>query len=101
MFDDDPPVCLSPGSPTADLLRLRRAAAESFDRDGELYVPHLSLVYGGLCAEERVRLARSIDAESLPGTVRVDAVEVVETSGSVPEWRTVSTHALGADGSMG
>lgn len=81
-------------TPSATLLRLRRSAAESFGRGERLYVPHLSLVYSEMDVDERVRLVRSIDAESLPDSVRIDTVEVVDTAGPVSEWRTVSTHPL-------
>jgi 2'-5' RNA ligase len=81
-------------APSAPLLRLRRTASEVFDRDERMYVPHLSLVYSWMEVEERVRLVRSIDAESLPDGVRIDTVEVVDTSGPVPDWETVSTHPL-------
>jgi 2'-5' RNA ligase len=81
-------------TPSAELLRLRRSASESFGRDERMYVPHLSLVYSGMNIEDRVRLVRSIDTASLPDGVRIDTVEVVDTGGPVPEWRTVSTHPL-------
>jgi 2'-5' RNA ligase len=80
--------------PSADLLRFRQSASASFDRDERLYVPHVSLVYSEMAVEERVRLVRSIDANSLPDTVPIDTVEIVDTSGPVSEWRTVSTHVL-------
>lgn len=81
-------------APSVTLLRFRRTASELFDREERMYVPHLSLVYSGMNMEDRVRLARSIDAESLPDDVQVDTVKVVDTGGSVPDWRTVSTHPL-------
>jgi 2'-5' RNA ligase len=81
-------------APSAALLRLRRAASESFGRDERMYVPHLSLVYSDMDVADRVRLMRSIETESLPDGVRVDTIEVVETGGPVPDWRTVSTHPL-------
>jgi 2'-5' RNA ligase len=81
-------------APSVPLLRLRRAASESFSRDERMYTPHLSLVYSGMDIEERVRLFRSIDVESLPDSVRIDTVEIVDTSGPVPDWETVSTQPL-------
>lgn len=81
-------------TPSAALLRLRRSASESFGLAERMYVPHLSLVYSVIDVEERVRLVRSIDTESLPDSVRIDAVEVVDTGGPVPDWRTVSKHSL-------
>ena len=81
-------------TPSTALLRLRRAATESFGRGERMYVPHLSLVYSELAVEDRVRLMRSVGTESLPDRVRIDSVAVVETDGPVPGWRTVSTHPL-------
>jgi 2'-5' RNA ligase len=81
-------------TPSVALLRLRRAASETFGRGSSMYVPHLSLLYSGTGPQNRVRVARSIDAKSLPDELQVDAIEVVDTGGSVPEWRTVSRHPL-------
>ena len=80
--------------PSVPLLELRQAATDSFGRAAELYVPHVSLVYGDLSPENRVQATRSIDADSLPDSVRVDTIEIVDTDGPVSEWRTVSTHPL-------
>jgi 2'-5' RNA ligase len=80
--------------PSTALLELRRAASEAFDRDERLYVPHLSLIYSGMDIDDRVRAVQSIDADSVPDSVRVDTIEVVDTSGPVSEWRTVSAQSL-------
>lgn len=81
-------------TPSAALLRLRRSASESFGRDEHTYIPHLSLVYSEMDVDDRIRLVRSLDTGFLPDDVRIDAVEVVDTGGPVPEWQTVSTHPL-------
>lgn len=78
-------------APSVPLLEFRQAATEAVGRAAEMYVPHLSLVYGELSPETRVRAVQSIDADSLPDSVRVDTVEVVDTDGPVSDWRTVST----------
>lgn len=81
-------------TPSAELLELRRAASAAFGRDERMYVPHVSLVYGDLDVDERVREVASIDAASLPDSVRIDTLAVVDTGGSVPEWETVATYSL-------
>ena len=81
-------------APSVPLLEFRQAATEAVGRAAEMYVPHLSLVYSELSPEARVRAARSIDADSLPDSVRVDTIEVVDTDGPVSEWRTVLTQSL-------
>jgi 2'-5' RNA ligase len=80
--------------PSVPLLELRQAATESFGRAAEMYVPHVSLIYSALSPEDRVRMVRSIDADSLPDTVPIDAVEIVDTGGPVSDWQTVSTYTL-------
>ena len=81
-------------APSVPLLEFRQAATESFGRAAEMYVPHVSLVYGDLNFEDRVRAVRSIDTASLPDSVLVDTIEVVDTDGPVSDWRTVSTQSL-------
>ena len=81
-------------APSVPLLEFRQAATESVVGAAEMYVPHVSLVYGDLSPEERVRAVRSIDADSVPDSVLVDTIEIVDTDGPVSEWRSVSAHSL-------
>ena len=80
--------------PTIDLLSLHQKAVEVFDVDAGMYVPHLSLVYSDMGMEERLELVESIDAASLPSSVHVGEIVLVETSGPVSEWETVATYEL-------
>lgn len=80
--------------PSVPLLDLRQAATEAFGRAAKMYVPHVSLIYGDLSPEDRVRAVRSIDADSVPDSVQSDTLEIVETGGAVSDWRPVSTISL-------
>jgi hypothetical protein len=80
--------------PTVELLSLHRAATETFDVTGGMYVPHLSLVYSDVSVEERVAAVASIDIATLPDTARIDRIALVETTGAVPEWESVGTYDL-------
>ncbi len=53
--------------------------------DAETYVPHLSLLYGVLTNAER-HAARVLVAGQLPSEILLDAIEVWELRGPVPEW---------------
>ncbi|SDN46913.1 Cyclic phosphodiesterase-like protein [Haloarchaeobius iranensis] len=59
-----------------------------------MYVPHLSLIYSEMSIADRVSMVESIDLEALPATVRTDTLAVVDTTGEVSEWRTISTAGL-------
>lgn len=81
-------------APSVPLLQFRQAATGAVGRAAEMYVPHMSLVYGDLSPEDRVRVVRSIDTDALPDSVVLDTIEIVDTDGAVSEWRTVSTQSL-------
>jgi len=57
------------------------------------FFPHLSLVYGWLTPPEKERVLGEIGGE-VPGTFRVDALDVVHTEGPVASWRRVGRFAL-------
>lgn len=80
--------------PTLELLSLHQTAVQQFDILPEMYVPHLSLVYGDMSIENRIAIANSVNVDSLPTIARGGTVAVVETTGSVPEWDTVATYRL-------
>ncbi|MFC4407893.1 2'-5' RNA ligase family protein [Haloarchaeobius iranensis] len=80
--------------PTRELLSLHQTAAELFDTNPGMYVPHLSLIYSEMSIADRVSMVESIDLEALPATVRTDTLAVVDTTGEVSEWRTISTAGL-------
>jgi hypothetical protein len=80
--------------PTLELLSLHQTAVQQFDSTPEMYVPHLSLIYSDMSIADRIAMVDSIEVELLPSTVCVDTVAVVETTGAVPEWNTVTTYQL-------
>jgi len=80
--------------PSVGLLDVHRQVSESLGPSGGMYVPHLSLVYGGMPLEDRVREVRAIEATGVPDAVRADTVAVVDTAGPVPEWETVAAYSF-------
>jgi Cyclic phosphodiesterase-like protein len=57
------------------------------------YLPHLSLVYGRLHANEKERIASSLAAE-LPISIDLTAIEVWRTVGPVADWMQRGRFAL-------
>ena len=80
--------------PTRELLSLHQTAVQRFDTDAGMYVPHLSLIYSDMSIDDRFTVVESIDVESLPSRVNADELAVIEATGSVPEWNTVTTYEL-------
>lgn len=78
--------------PTVELFSLHRDAARVFDVDAGMYVPHLSLIYADISIEERLEMAESLDATSLPRTAHINEIALVKTTGPVSEWETVATY---------
>jgi 2'-5' RNA ligase len=93
---DEPFQCLYlPVGPTFNLLALQALARATIGVDTEgPFEPHLSLVYGRLDSAQRSALAREVAAE-LPGRTRFDTLDVVRTTGPVPEWRRIGRFHLG------
>jgi 2'-5' RNA ligase len=94
---DEPFRCLYlPIGPTFNLLALQALARATFGVDPEgAFEPHLSLVYGRLESSQRIALAREVASE-LPGRTRFDTLDVVRTTGPVPEWRRIGRFHLGS-----
>lgn len=82
-------------TPSAPLLATHEAAARAFGREREpAYLPHLSLLYGALPAEEKQRLAREIDCE-VDLLFQARSLHVWRTEGPVAEWCEVGVLAFG------
>jgi len=78
-----------------ELTRLLNAAGAAAGVDPNPdYRPHLSIVYGTLTREEREQSATAI-ARGLPKSIRFDRVDVVDTTGSITEWRAIGHVSLG------
>ncbi len=81
--------------PAASLRARHGRAAAAFgvppDRD---FLPHLSLVYGRLSADEKQRIAESIESD-LPVSFEATTLEVWRTEGAVAEWVRRGRFALG------
>jgi hypothetical protein len=82
-------------TPSGPLLAAHEAAAHAFASEREpAYLPHLSLLYGVLPAEEKQRLAREIGGE-VDLRFQVRRLHVWSTEGPVAEWYEVGGLALG------
>lgn len=80
--------------PSIEILSLYQEATESFEVGSGMYVPHLSLIYSNMSIKERLKIVESIESSSLPGTARIGAVALVETTGDASEWETIGTYEL-------
>lgn len=78
--------------PSIELLSLNQRAIQLCEQDNSMYVPHLSLIYSDMGLDDRVEATRSIGAESLPSSVEIETIEVVDTSGPEPNWETVAEY---------
>ncbi|WP_157964881.1 2'-5' RNA ligase family protein [Halorubrum sp. 48-1-W] len=78
--------------PTLELLSLHESGVEAFETAGEMYVPHLSLIYSDMSLEERLELVEEIESESLPEAALFDTVAVVETTGDAKDWETIAEY---------
>lgn len=78
--------------PSNELLSLNQRAVQLFELDSSMYVPHLSLIYSDMSIEERIKTTRSICSESLPDSVEINMIEVVDTGGPVNDWETVAEY---------
>lgn len=81
--------------PTHHLLQLHADALAAFNEDGDMYVPHLSLVYGDLPLQERRQLVDGFDTTMLPLAFTAETLRLVETSGGVADWAAVDDYTLG------
>ena len=82
---------------TLPLLSLRQTAVREFGVTGEMYVPHLSLIYSDMPLKERFAVVDSVNRSSLPTAMMADELAVVETSGSVSEWSQVTSYQLSSE----
>jgi len=80
--------------PTMELLSLHQTASQAFGMAEGMYVPHLSLVYSDMSVQDRFETVAAIQAESLPETVKLSTIELVNTSGEVSEWESVASYSL-------
>jgi putative hydrolase of the HAD superfamily len=73
---------------TPDLLRAHVLAKVAFGvASDELFLPHLSLVYGALDEADKQRAAQS--AGDVAGSFVVDALNLMDTRGDVARWRCI------------
>jgi 2'-5' RNA ligase len=61
---------------------------------GAHFVPHLSLVYGRLTAEEASDARETLGSIALPLALEVRRLEVHRTEGAVADWCRLATHPL-------
>ncbi|WP_267643295.1 2'-5' RNA ligase family protein [Haloarchaeobius amylolyticus] len=81
-------------NPSIELLSLNQRAVEELGQENSMYVPHLSLVYSDMPLQERLDAVHSVDSESLPNSIQISTVEVVDTGGDVPDWEPVAEYQL-------
>ena len=82
---------------TLPLLSLRQTAVREFGLRGEVYVPHLSLIYSDMPLGERFTVVDSLNRSSLPTAVLADELAVVETSGFASEWSQITSYQLSSE----
>jgi 2'-5' RNA ligase len=81
------------GSP--ELLAAHERASDLLGaRDRAPFLPHLSLVYGRLAAEDASAAEEALHALTLPLTFEARRLEVHLTEGAVPDWRRLAAHPL-------
>lgn len=81
-------------APSIELLSLNQRAVQMLEQNNSMYVPHLSLIYSDMSLEDRIEATRSIDLASLPNSVEIDTIAVVDTSGPVSDWETVAEYSF-------
>lgn len=75
------------------LLRAHAAAARVFRRSPDPdYLPHLSLAYGDLEDEQKLRARRVVERDF--GTCRAERLDVVRTTGPPESWETLAAYPL-------
>jgi 2'-5' RNA ligase len=75
-----------------DLLAAHERASDWLGaRDGAAFLPHLSLLYGRLSAQDAPEALGSV---ALPLAFEVRRLEMHRTEGAVPEWRRLAVHPL-------
>lgn len=80
--------------PTQELLALHRDAEQAFARErGNMYVPHVSLIYSHIPIAERRTLLEAINL-SLPLDVPMNRLCLTDVSGDVPDWSLVEEIGL-------
>lgn len=78
-----------------ELLAAHERASGLFGaRDSAPFLPHLSLVYGRLGAEEASEAVEALRSLALPLDFEARRLEVHRTEGAVPEWRRLAVHPL-------
>lgn len=80
--------------PSIELLSLHQTLSVSFGMGGEMYVPHLSLIYSDMNIEKRLEMVDLIELSSLPRTAHIDTVALVKTTGGAQEWKSIETYDL-------
>jgi hypothetical protein len=80
--------------PSIALFDTHRTARDALSLPPMPYFPHLSLVYSDMSFKRRLALAASIDRQALPDRARFPTVELVDTTGPVSEWESISTVQL-------
>lgn len=80
--------------PTQEILEINQEAVKKFEGENYMYIPHLSILYGNIGISERVDLTRSLRQNGFPDKVTANALEIVESSGSVEDWEKVESYRL-------
>ncbi len=83
--------------PAAALRALHLRAAEAFEvRPDPAFLPHLSLVYGHLEADQRRRITAALEADP-PRAFEAVSLELWRTEGPVPDWASRRRYGLRRD----
>ena len=78
-----------------DLLAAHERASDLLGlRDRPPFLPHLSLVYGRLAAEDVSAAEEALRAIALPLRFEARRLEIHRTEGTVAEWRRLAAHPL-------
>lgn len=80
--------------PTAELLEMRERLRKELELPVDMYVPHLSLIYGDIELGEREELHRKLKKEDFPDGLTTSRLVVYETSGGEEDWRLVEEFSL-------
>jgi len=78
-----------------DLLAAHEHASDLLGARGRApFLPHLSLLYGRLAAEDVSATDEALHAVALPVAFEARCLEIHRTEGTVPEWRRLAAHPL-------
>lgn len=72
--------------PEVNLLSMHKKIIERLGLEEDMYVPHLSLVYGDLELRDRTVLDEKIEDRKLPGGFTCSRIVVYGTSGDEDDW---------------